>query len=125
MRNVLINTWAITGVTAVAVSASLYASVVSGDPGWFARAGSVVTVLGLLLLIKHSVLCAGMDLEDAMMEKLHYRRERSPPSPGSSRYLAELAHTRRILLDEFLGFGITLFGTVIWGFGDLLVAPLL
>ncbi len=121
MRNILINTWAVTGIAGSVVAVSAIASVTTGNTEWFGRAGSIATVLGLLLLVKHSVLCAGYDLEDAMAEKLHYRRDRPPPTLGSPRYLADLRHTRRILFDEFLGFGVTLVGTLIWGYGDLLL----
>ncbi len=53
MRNVLINSWAVIGI----VSAVVTVSITTSDPEWFGRAGSIATVFGLLLLIKHSVLC--------------------------------------------------------------------
>ncbi|WP_440995971.1 hypothetical protein [Arhodomonas sp. SL1] len=59
MRDILINST----VAATAVGASLVASVASGDSEWFLRSGSIVTVAGLLLMVKHNVLCEGMSLE--------------------------------------------------------------
>lgn len=122
MREVLINTWVIGGVASGAAAGSLVLSLVTGEPHWFARSGSVVTVFGLLLLIKHSVLCAGTDIESAMLEKLHYRRGYAPPTRGTAAYERDIRHTRRILIDEMLGFMMSLIGTVIWGYGDLLIA---
>ena len=124
MRNVLINTWVAGTIAVGTVSVSAGLTLATGETHWFARAGAILTIVGMLLLIKHSVLCAGMDLHEAMAEKLHYRRGRAPPTPGTARYAAELRHTRRILFDEFLGFGMTLTGTVIWAYGDLLAASL-
>lgn len=124
MREILINTWVIGGVAVGATAGSMALSTVTGDAHWFARSGSIMTVSGLLLLVKHSVLCAGTDLDSAMMEKLHYRRGRPPPTPGSAAYLQDLRHTRRILVDEMIGFMMSLVGTVIWGYGDLLLRGL-
>lgn len=121
MREILINTWLVGGIAGGVAATSLAVSMVGGDPQWFARSGSIVAVFGLLLLVKHGVLCAGKDLESAMLEKLHYRRTRPPPSPGSDAYQAELQHARRILMDEFAGFTMSLVGTVMWGYGDLLL----
>lgn len=125
MRDLMINTWIIIAIATGAVGISLLVSLASGDTQWFSRAGSVATVLGLLLLIKHNVLCSGTDLADAMAEKLHYRRMRAPPPPGSKQYREDLRRTRRILFDEFTGFMITIIGTVIWAYGDLLIARVL
>lgn len=121
MREILINTWVVGGIAGGMTAGSLVLSTVTGDPQWFARSGSILTVFGLLLLVKHSVLCAGTDLESAMMEKLHYRRGEAPPVPGTATYERDLRHTRRILMDEFAGFAMSLIGTVIWGYGDLLL----
>lgn len=125
MRNILINTWGIGVVALGTLGVSAAVAVATSDPAWIARAGSVMTLAGLLLLIKHSVLCASTDLESAMLEKLHYRRREAPPHPGSPAYEADLRHTRRILFDEFTGFMLSVTGTVLWGYGDLLVAALI
>lgn len=124
MREILINTWAVAGVVGGITAGSLVFSMMTGEPQWFARSGSIMTVSGLLLLVKHSVLCAGTDLESAMMEKLHYRRGRAPPTPGTDEYEKDMRHTRRILMDEIAGFAMSLVGTVIWGYGDLLLYAL-
>ncbi|WP_070988866.1 hypothetical protein [Halofilum ochraceum] len=124
MREILINTWAVGGIAIGITAGSLTLSTATGDPQWFARSGSIMTVFGLLLLVKHSVLCAGADLESAMMEKLHYRRGHAPPVRGTVAYERDLSHTRRILMDEFGGFTMSLIGTVIWGYGDLLLRGL-
>lgn len=125
MREILINTWVVGGIAMATLATTATVAVTAGDPEWFARGGSITTVLGLLLLVKHQVLCAGADLESAMIEKLHYRRRTVVPIAGTEHYKAEIKHVRRILMDEFLGFGLTLVGTVIWGFGDLLLGLVL
>ena len=125
MREILINTWVVGGIAGGITAGSLALSTMTGDPHWFARSGSIMTVSGLLLLVKHSVLCAGTDLESAMMEKLHYSRRRPPPIRGTADYEKDMRHTRRILMDEMLGFAMSLTGTVIWGYGDLLLRGLL
>lgn len=125
MREILINTWVIGAVAGGITGGSLALSTMTGDPQWFARSGSIMTVSGLLLLVKHSVLCAGTDLESAMMEKLHYSRRRAPPIRGTDDYEKDMRHTRRILMDEIAGFSMSLIGTVIWGYGDLLLRLML
>jgi len=124
VRNILINTWGVAIVAVGTLGVSLVTSLATGNPDWVSRAGSIMTLSGLLLLVKHSVLCAGTDLESAMLEKLHYRRSEAPPRPGTAAYHADLRHTRRILVDEFFGFALSVIGTVIWGYGDLLFAPM-
>ncbi|WP_440995970.1 hypothetical protein [Arhodomonas sp. SL1] len=60
-----------------------------------------------------------------MIERLQFRRERPPHRPGSTGYHEAMGRARQIISDELLGFMVLLVGTVIWGYGDLLLAPLL
>ncbi len=123
MATYMMKTWVMVFMALCFLGVSLGLSLLWQDPGWFGRAGSLVAVLGLILMLKRNLLCITDRSEAALVEKLHY----SPPmpQPGTERYVQEVERARRILRDEYFGFVLSITGTVTWGYGDLLVAPLI
>lgn len=118
MRNVLLNTWGLLGVALAAVGLSVILANVCCDATWLGRSGSVVTVAGLLLTIKHTVLAKSHDKHEVVMEKNHYANW--APDVGSPAYAAAVKTAALILRDEKLGLFVTVIGTALWGYGDLL-----
>ena len=85
---------------------------------WFGRSGSIVTVAGLLITLKHSILSNKRTLDDAVMERNRYAKW--APDDDSPEYIAAVAEAKRVLRDEKVGLFLTVIGTAIWGYGDLL-----
>lgn len=119
VRQFMMRTWTIIAMAVMVLTASAMAAFMSGDAEWFARAGSLATVFGLVLMLRQNLLCAAGDIDTAIIEKLHHNTP--PPAPGTAAYEHDVARARRIVRDEMLGFSITLLGTVTWGYGDLLM----
>src|SRR5258705_141512 len=109
MRDVVLNTWVLIGVAIAWFAVSLAYAVFSGQPQWVGRSGSVITVLGVLLTIKNSVLSASRNVHDVVLEKNHYANW--APQPDSPEYAVATAKARRILRDEYLGLCLTVVGT--------------
>lgn len=105
-------------MAALVLIGSFVGSSLTEESLWFARAGSITTVFGLLITIKHNVLASDRDLDTIVMEKRHYANW--APEPGSDDYLADLRYAKKVMRDEYIGLVMTLFGTVIWGYGDLI-----
>lgn len=118
MRDALLNTWVLTAVAVAVLALSVIASATSGHWHWFGRAGSVTTVVGLLLMVKHAILAASRDRHDVVMEKNHFAN--FAPERDSPEYRLAEQNASRVLRDEKLGLIFTLIGTVVWGYGDLL-----
>jgi len=93
------------------------------DPVWFSRGGSLITVLGLLLTVKHSIFSPGRDLDSIVNEKFHYAV--FAPSRGDAKWESDRKFARKIRRDERLGILMTIIGTIVWGYGDLIFAPIL
>ena len=85
---------------------------------WVSRSGSVITVLGVMLTIKHSIFSESRDLESVIKEKNHYAV--FAPEKDSDIYNKHKERARHVIRDEYIGASFTIFGTVIWGYGDLL-----
>jgi hypothetical protein len=98
-------------VTAAFVALSL----ATGDWGWFAQSGAIVTALGLVLASR-KILIARADLLSLPGEM--------EAVDGAER-TARLESFKRLQRDldrqtvEKAGFGLLVLGTLIWGFGDL------
>jgi len=122
MATLMLDTRLLLLMAAAILATSLIGAVATGDAHWFGRAGSLTTIFGLILMLKNNLLCAGRDNEAALVEKLHFSEP--PPKPGTSRYVQAVRRARRILFDEYVGFMTTLLGTVIWGYGDLILGML-
>lgn len=99
-------------------SASLWYAIQVNDFLWVSRSGSVITVLGIMLTIKHSIFSNARDLQSVVREKNHYAV--FAPDQSSDMYREHEAHAKIVIRDEYLGASLTIFGTIIWGYGDLL-----
>jgi hypothetical protein len=117
MRNVLLHTWVVFLVTISIVSASLFVSVHTSDFAWFGRSGSVMTILGLMLTIKHTIFSDTRDIHKVVMEREHYSVY--APERDSEDYKEHMDKARKSIRDEYIGFTLTIVGTVVWGYGDL------
>jgi len=120
MRNVFLNTWALVGVMAAVLGVSVWYALQTSDATWIGRSGSILTVLGILLTIKHNIFSSSRDLDGIVKEKNHYSDW--APEESSDEYRKQVEYARVVLRDEYLGAGLTLVGTCIWGYGDLLGA---
>jgi hypothetical protein len=109
----------VTAATGFAI-VGIVTSVCLRDFSWFARFGSVITAIGIILFNRHVIV--GQDiLPDVEMAETglsshdpqHYRlvEEQLPPAVVEDQY------SRKAV---YFGLWTTLAGTVIWGFGDLL-----
>ena len=103
----------------------------TGDWSWFARSGSAVVALGILLT-SHEII----EHYDYLREHQRQRDERAgragtaPPRPpagqdwASKNSIRELIRARRreesIWESEFHGLRMLVVGTLVWGFGDLI-----
>ena len=123
MREQVLNTWILAGLAVMALLGSLVLSLSSRDPQWFGRAGSIATVCGLLLTVKHSILSASRDEAEVVHEKQHWAKW--APANDSAEYQAALVDAKRVIRDEYLGLLITVLGTAVWGYGELLLGHLL
>lgn len=106
------------GVALLVLFVSFIYATSSGDSQWFSRGGSVATILGLLLTIKHSVLSVSRDIHSVVKEKFHYAVW--APERDSKEYEDNIAVARRIIRDEYMGIVLTVVGTIFWGYGDLI-----
>jgi hypothetical protein len=117
MRNVLLHRLMILVVTISIVIVSLFVSFYTLDFAWFGRAGSVMTILGLMLTIKHTILSDTRDIHKVVMARQHYSV--FAPERDSDSYREHMEMARNSIRDEYIGFTLTILGTVIWGYGDL------
>ena len=118
MRNIILNTWLLIVIMVVVSVSSIYFSIINQDYSFFSRSGSIVTMLGILLTVKHSILSESRGVTSILMEKNHYCVYM--PQEDSQEYQNALRKSQLIMLDEYLGISLTIIGTVIWGYGDLL-----
>lgn len=118
MRNILLNTFFVVVLVLTSSVISFWYSLETGDFVWFSRAGSIVTVFGILLTVKHNILSNSRDLESVVMEKNNYAKY--APKKGSDKYTEHENSAKGIIRDEYVGILITILGTIVWGYGDLL-----
>lgn len=119
VRDKLLNTWFLLLMILVIAFLSIWKAFGVSDPLWFSRGGALITVLGLLLTVKHSILSSGRDLDSIVNEKFHYAVY--APSPGDERWESDRLQAKKIMRDEYIGIVTTIIGTVIWGYGDLIL----
>jgi len=98
-----------------AVSASLTASYITGEWHWFGRSGSIVTMAGILLSVR-PILRMGVE---------KYIEQQNNKDMGTilGDTLKEIEEHDQIKLDVrglYTGSFMTIVGTLIWGYGDLL-----
>lgn len=112
------------GMTALALVAGVLLSLRSGDWGWFARSGSVVVAIGIVLT-SHQI------FEHNRRLLAYQRRRHGRVAGGASDHdWADENSMRRLIRArhdeedhwrrEFSGFYMLVGGTLVWGFGDLL-----
>lgn len=117
MRSIFLNTWLIAFAILVVSFSSYGYALVTGEPHWISRGGSLITIMGLLLTIKHSILSSSRDITNIVFERFHYAVY--APDRGSEKDLENRALAKRMLRDEYFGVIVTILGTIIWGYGDL------
>jgi len=120
MRKIFGNNQVMVSAAASFAIVGIVTSICLRDFSWFARFGSVITAVGIILFNRYVIL--GQDiLPDVKMadtglsshDPEHYRRVQEPVP----RAVVEDQYSRKAV---YFGLWITLAGTVIWGFGDLL-----
>ncbi len=95
------------------------------DSSWFARSGALITGIGIIVLTRPSIIGKDIMLRIVMDESgltqldPEYYLRRNEPIPN---WLIEDRKSRDAV--GLLGPIITVFGTIIWGFADLLNIPL-
>jgi len=107
----LANKWLILAFCLVAAIAGVMLSVQTGVWLWFSRFGAVITVAGLLLTMS-PVFHKGIYISQSDAGKWAEQDEH-----GKTMITSE--DDRRIGRSVFTGILISISGTVIWGFGDL------
>ena len=116
MRNIFLNTWVICGLVILISTSSVVYSAFINDFIWLSRSGSVITIFGLLLTLKHNILSENRDIDSIVKEKNHYANN-SPKD--SDLYKEHVKYARKVIADEYIGLSLTIVGTFIWGYGDL------
>jgi len=107
MRTIFSNTWLICFMSVAVLGGNLYYSIVTSEVHWFQRSGSIVVLLGVLIVARR-VIRLGKD---------HQNEDWNLPN--------ETPEGKRVLLDQrseyVIGPVIAVIGTVVWGYGDLLL----
>ena len=120
MRNIFANNWIMVGAASIFTAVGIVLSICLHDFMWFARFGSVITAIGIILFNRPVIVRQDLLLDVQMAETglssrdpEHYRRVQEPIPPA----VVEDRRSRHAL---YFALWITLAGTIIWGFGDLL-----
>lgn len=112
--------WAVTAVAALALVVGTYASGQTHNAMWLARSGAIVVAMGVFLMANAQL--NGVDIADVWDDNFEYKID----DPKYYLSLGEpipdwvAKHQSARLALEVLGPTVTLVGTVIWGFGDLM-----
>ena len=120
MRETILRTWVIVSLALFLLIGSYSYATISEQSLWFGRAGSATTILGLLLTIKHTILAGSRDIHKIIMEKKHYAVW--APDRESDVYKEDMKFAKHVLRDEYTGLIVTVIGTIVWGYGDLIHA---
>ena len=119
------NNQVMAGLCAAILLIGFLAACWKNDFVWFARCGSLVVGLGLVVLCRavvsgHEVkpTIIGADTGLNMNSRAHFERLGEPVPE----YILE--QERNLLAIGVLGPLLSIIGTVVWGFGDLLNGPL-
>ena len=104
MRKILSNTWLVCFTAIAVLGGNLYYSIITSEAQWFQRSGSIVVLLGVLIVARR-VIRLGKD---------HQNEDWNLPN--------ETPEGKRVLLDQrseyVIGPIIAVIGTVVWGYGD-------
>ena len=115
MNKILSNIYLFPFLAICAVCLSLVASYTTRNWDWFARSGSIVTMVGIILSVR-PILRMGV---------AKYIEEQKTQDNGSilGDTPKEIVEDRQLKLDVlglYIGNFMTVVGTLIWGYGDLL-----
>ena len=95
------------GASFVVLAVNICISIVLEEPDWFQRSGSIIVILGILIAARRVV----------RLGKEHMNEDWNYPN--------ETVERQRVLLDQraqyIIGPIVALIGTVIWGYGDILI----
>ena len=86
------------------------------SPELFSRSGAVLVVVGFILIASVGFLSYSKSIEEAMVKKHDYSK--IMPNRDSELYMKRHLETRVAILEEKVGIILTLFGTLIWAYGD-------
>jgi hypothetical protein len=121
MRNVFSNNLLLLGAAALLLAIGLALSLYARDFLWLARFGALITGIGIIVISRPAVTGKDILLQVVMDESgltstdPEYYRRRNEPIPDA---VMEDQKSRKAV--GILGPFLTLLGTVIWGFADLL-----
>lgn len=108
MRTILSNTWVLSFLAFLVLLGNYIFSLVTNELHWFQRSGSIVVLLGVLIVARRIV----------RLSKEYQNEDWNLPS--------ESAEGKRVLLDQrseyIIGPIVAVIGTIVWGYGDLLFA---
>ena len=106
MRAIFSNTWFICFIAIAVLIGNYVASIITNEAHWFQRSGSVVVLLGVLIVARRII-----RLGDNHQDEDWNLPDDSPEG-------------KRVLLDQrseyIIGPIIAVIGTIVWGYGDLL-----
>jgi hypothetical protein len=118
MKRFLACKWMVFGVAIGALLAGLIAGSLLGDAMWLARSGSIAVAMGIFLMFNGQL--NGVDIQDVWDGDFkvddpagYLAREEGIPEWVATHQSVRMAVER-------LGPGVTLVGTLVWGFGDLI-----
>jgi hypothetical protein len=124
MRKILTNNPLMLSTAGFLAMVGIVVSLWRSDFSWFARFGSVITGIGMVILTRPSIIGKDILLHIGMAEtglsqldREHYRRV-GEPIPD---WLIEDEKSRKAV--GVFGPVVTLIGTLVWGFADLLNIP--
>jgi hypothetical protein len=98
-----------------ALSASVTASYITGEWHWFGRSGAIVTMAGLILSVR-PVVRRGFNEWLKQQDEVDY----GTLNGNTAKEIEEKRQIRLDLIASYIGMFMTITGTLIWGYGDLL-----
>ncbi|MEX6663202.1 hypothetical protein [Pseudomonas sp. W2-17] len=120
MKRLFANKWIVTGIAFLSFAVGAWASDHCHQSMWLARSGAVAVAMGIFLMANAQL--NGVDIQDVWDESSRFRvddprhyQERKEAVPNWVKQ-----HSSARFAVEVLGPVVTLTGTVIWGFGDLI-----
>lgn len=115
IKKLLANISFITSVGLIWMAISLAGSAYSGHWLWFSRAGSIMTICGVILTIR-PVIRLGIKKWIKMQNEIDGGFFDPTPEEVEIKKQADLDNVAL-----YIGAVLTLFGAIIWGYGDLVV----
>jgi len=94
---------------------SLVVSIKSKEFKWFQRVGAILTIFGTLFILKHTIMST---LEQEVINRHGYARY--APSKKSQEMKEQTNKVSNALKMEKISIIMTMLGTIIWGYGDLI-----